>query len=280
MKRLRVLLYASGSPSSIAALDAVAAVADVVGIVVPSLRQPALRKKSIPLIEFGQPTPDADLMCIASFPRIIAQPQIDRMSLGGINIHPSLLPRHRGPDPLFWTYFDDDREAGVTVHALGKGIDDGDVILQEAIPLERGLRGYDLYFRLAGIGAKLAANAVQQFADGTVKPVPQDESLATTERSPARRTWSVDYDTWPAERLWHFLRGVEHREAFTLPDRDGKEHTIGKPLGYSVAGHGIAPGTIERNTAYTRDGSVTWSAPPMRRRLLNALRAIPNRRRL
>lgn len=293
--RLRVVLYASGSPASLTAFDAIEKVASVTDVVVPRARgvRAALtrhfrlralrshaRARGLTIHEFRKdsPPPAADLLCVASFPHLIPADHVARAPLGAINIHPSLLPRHRGPDPLFWTYFDDDRTAGVTVHAIGKGVDDGDVLAQEEMPLPRGLRGFDLYFQLTNVGARLAASVVEQFERGTVIRTPQDESRATVDPPPSERSWSIDYATWPAERLWHFLRGVDHRDGFTIADRDGKHHPIGNVLAYRNDDHGKPPGTIERRTLFARDGSVTWSPAPLRRVVRNVLRPTPNRR--
>src|SRR5207248_6360037 len=78
-----------------------------------------------------------DLICVAIFPRLIPHEIIALAPLGAINLHPSLLPRHRGPLPLFWTYHADDRAAGVTIHHVSQVFDAGDIILQESFPLPR-----------------------------------------------------------------------------------------------------------------------------------------------
>src|ERR1051326_1425127 len=73
-------------------------------------------------------TPQCDLICVASFPRIIPPHILARAKRGGLNVHGALLPKHRGPDPLFRTYFDEDQEAGVTVHWMDEGVDSGDIV--------------------------------------------------------------------------------------------------------------------------------------------------------
>jgi len=291
---LRVLLYASGSPASRLALVAVREVAQVIGVIMPpsrGIRGGLLHRQAvasfrrnagqfgIPLLPFGTEgaiASSADLICVASFPTILRREMLALPQLGAINVHPSLLPRHRGPDPLFWTYFDDDRESGVTVHWMGEGVDDGDIIGQRTVAVERGLPGMELYGRLGRTGVELLAGAILQIENRTGARVPQDESKATKDPSPSRRTWRIDYDAWSAERLWHFLRGVEHRDAFTLPDRHGRFHVIGPVRDFHLGDHGKPPGAVTSNQAFTRDGSVRWSPAPWRRRVRQLLRPNPS----
>src|SRR5947207_4803135 len=79
-------------------------------------------------------TPECDLICIASFPRIVPPSILARAAHGGLNVHAALLPKHRGPDPLFWTFFDFDEVTGVTVHWIDAGVDSGDSVAQRAWP--------------------------------------------------------------------------------------------------------------------------------------------------
>ena len=83
------------------------------------------------VLPFGSDFGECDLICVGAFPRLISREMRDRARLGAINVHPSLLPRHRGPDPLFWT-------TSMTIStrshsALARRFDDGDVIAQKSI---------------------------------------------------------------------------------------------------------------------------------------------------
>src|SRR5215831_11890051 len=116
-----------------------------------------------------------DLICIATFPRLIPPEIIAMAPLGAINVHPSLLPRHRGPLPLFWTYNADDRASGVTVHHLDGSFDSGDIILQEAFPLPRAYPVAKLDGDVAHRGASLLRAAVEALAGGRAARTAQDE---------------------------------------------------------------------------------------------------------
>ena len=79
-----------------------------------------------------------DLIVSFHFDQIFLQATLDRAPLGGVNVHPSLLPRHRGPTPTLHALSDGERAFGVTVHRLAAAIDAGAILAQEAVALPPG----------------------------------------------------------------------------------------------------------------------------------------------
>ena len=153
MTALRVVGFASGSPQSQAAMARVAREHQLLAIVMPKPRRVLRRFVSRalggainPLARLGAPIVHEfdlsqfrpDIIVVASFPRILPAAAIASARLGGLNLHLSLLPRHRGIDPIFSTYWDNDCDAGVTVHWMNEDIDGGDIAEQKALPLARG----------------------------------------------------------------------------------------------------------------------------------------------
>ncbi|MEA2569308.1 MAG: methionyl-tRNA formyltransferase [Acidobacteriota bacterium] len=280
MPRPRLVFLGAGGPFSCLCLERLIEVADVAAVVMPKARGRGLgrvlrtlrqryvtrglraivRRHRIPTVIFGDDLRrfNADLLCTASFPHIVPSDLRAAARLGAINVHSSLLPRHRGPDPIFWTYFDDDRVTGVTVHWMTDRVDDGDVIVQRRIDVARGISGLDLYMQLANEAAEAMASAVAAVGDGSAKRTPQPDAPA--DPPPSQMTWRIDYEEWPAERIWHFLRGYSFRTGATLADRDGNLHRIGIVERYESKTHDQRPGTftIDRAalTIYCRDGVV------------------------
>ena len=288
---MRLVLFGSGSPMSTRALEALAARHTIVAVVVPGGFGPrwrgwrrawarrraarplaaASRGRGLRLLRFHPRSApglgeelrrlEVDLACVATFPHLLPAALLAAPRLGAIGLHPALLPRHRGPDPLFWTAHAGDAETGVSVLWLDAGEDTGDLLLQERLPVERGRAGPALYLDLAERGARLLAAAVDQIAAGTAARLPQDEALATREPAPSAETCRIDPAAWSAEALWHFLRLVGPARSFvTTPD--------GRPLwGSAVTWHAGAeapPGTMERVATgwrlHCRDGWVEVSA--------------------
>src|ERR1700686_2568971 len=132
MRKLSVVFFGSGSPASCAAFERLVKVCDIVGVVAPNddsarIFLQAGADKEIPLLKIPDLPNDVDLFCVATFPRILDAGVLALPRLGVLNVHPSLLPRHRGPDPLFWTFFDSEAETGVTVHWITQEVDAGDI---------------------------------------------------------------------------------------------------------------------------------------------------------
>jgi methionyl-tRNA formyltransferase len=185
-----------------------------------------------------------DLICVAIFPRRIPGEITDLAPLGAINLHPSLLPRHRGPLPLFWTYHANDRVAGVTIHHLSQVFDAGDVILQESFPLPRAYPAAKLDEDVGRRGASLLRLAAEALAGGRAQRVVQDDRAATYAPRVGPGTPMVRFDEWDVERVWHFLAALCPRFREPLSDNEGR------PVRYqAVAGfeHGPSgrPGSVE-----------------------------------
>jgi len=127
--------------------------------------------------------------------------------LGGIGAHPSLLPRHRGPDPYFWAIDSSDVETGVTIHRLTERYDDGDVLARASLVIgERD--AWQLARALDRPSLELLRARVRSFARGEAQTaVPQDEALATLAPEPSGDALRVDF-RWPTERALRRIRAL------------------------------------------------------------------------
>ncbi len=208
---------------------------------------------------------DIDLIVIATFPHVLSPALIASAHNGGVNLHQSLLPRLRGSDPLFWTYYDDEREAGTTVHWLDAGVDTGDIVAQESMPVARGQSIVDVYFTLAERGAKQLSSALAAIAAGTAPRRAQDPALATSRPSPRSTSWRVPFDQWSAERTWHFVSGTAQLFGSLYRDPTGAALPMGRARTYSMERHGRRPGTHEVTAngirLYCSDGIVEVTPP-------------------
>jgi methionyl-tRNA formyltransferase len=142
-------------------------------------------------------------------------------SLAAIGAHPSLLPRHRGPNPYFWTIDGGDAETGVSVHLLDAEYDRGAVLDVERIAV--GPRNaWQLARALDRPSLRALRRTVAAFACGEPPvPRPQDESLATPAPEPSGDALRVDFH-WPTERVLRRIRALAPVPglALSLRDRD------------------------------------------------------------
>lgn len=107
-------------------------------------------------------------------PSILAIPR-----LGSINVHASLLPRWRGAAPIQHALLHGDEETGVTTMLIDKGLDTGDILLQERFDLDPRVTAPQLSDRLAGRGADLLLRTLDGLEQGAIQPRPQDSDKAT-----------------------------------------------------------------------------------------------------
>lgn len=118
---------------------------------------------------------------LASFGKIIPPEVINSFKHGIINVHPSLLPKYRGPSPIEFAILNGDQETGVSIMQLVDKVDAGDVYAQSKINLTGRETKTDLYERLAQEGAVLLINTLKQIETG-LKPTPQDHTKASFTR--------------------------------------------------------------------------------------------------
>jgi methionyl-tRNA formyltransferase len=105
--------------------------------------------------------------------------------LGAIGAHPSLLPRHRGPDPYFWAIESGDAETGITVHLLGDEYDTGAIVATRRLAIDSSWSAWTLAKKLDRPSLSVLRDVVRAYADGRAPvPRPQDDTLATLAPAP------------------------------------------------------------------------------------------------
>jgi methionyl-tRNA formyltransferase len=152
-----------------------------------------------------------DIGVVAAYGEILRKNVLAIPRHGYLNIHPSLLPRHRGPAPVTSAILAGDADVGVSVMQLGAKMDAGPILAQHRQPLTSDARAGALTEALFHVGAALLCASIQPFVAGTLIPTPQDESQATyiglLQRSDGQLDWRQPashlermiraYDPWP-----------------------------------------------------------------------------------
>ncbi|MBX5451474.1 MAG: methionyl-tRNA formyltransferase, partial [Thermogemmatispora sp.] len=138
-----------------------------------------------------------DLLCVACFPRRLPTALLTLPRLGAVNLHPSLLPALRGPEPLFWVFREGLSETGVTVHLLEERLDAGPIVAQERISVPDGITYAELERRCALCGAQLLVRAVEAMAAGSAQYFPQDEQRSSYRPAPSPEDFLVPASDWP-----------------------------------------------------------------------------------
>lgn len=120
-----------------------------------------------------------DLMVTAAFGQILSAENLAVPKYGCVNVHGSLLPKYRGAAPIQWAIIDGETETGVTTMLTDVGMDTGDILLTDRVAIGENETAGELFKRLSVLGAKTLERTIAALEAGTLKRIPQDESLAT-----------------------------------------------------------------------------------------------------
>jgi methionyl-tRNA formyltransferase len=131
------------------------------------------------LVKDFELVPEADLLVCFAFGKIFPAEFIARFSLGGINVHPSLLPKYRGAAPIQQALLNMERETGLSIQRLAAKLDSGAILAQEKLVLDGTETSARLSALMAELSAKILPETVVAICSGTVKETKQDEAQAT-----------------------------------------------------------------------------------------------------
>ena len=148
-----------------------------------------------------------DLCVTAAFGQLLSQEILDIPPLGTINVHSSLLPRHRGSAPINWSIIKGDPVTGVTTMFTDKGMDTGDILLTRETPIGPAENAGELTDRLAVMGAGLLIETIRALEAGTLTRIPQDHAAATYEPKMDKELGRIDWSKSAQEIDW-LVRGT------------------------------------------------------------------------
>ena len=148
-----------------------------------------------------------DLCVTAAFGQLLSQEILDIPPLGTINVHSSLLPKHRGSAPINWSIIKGDPVTGVTTMFTDKGMDTGDILLTRETPIGPAENAGELTDRLAVMGAQLLIETIRAIEAGTLARTPQDHAAATYEPKMDKELGRIDWSKSAQELDW-LVRGT------------------------------------------------------------------------
>ncbi len=152
----------------------------------PDLGDPAVQE----VLRAAQP----DVLLSWFWPRRVPASVLSLAPLGAFGVHPSLLPRWRGPDPYFWTIRSGDAQTGVTLHRLDETYDTGTIIDERTVDVRADDDAWSLARRLDAPSLALLASVPARLSRGeTLEGIPQDESAATSAPAPTPEELAIDW---------------------------------------------------------------------------------------
>lgn len=178
----------------------VAEMADELGI---DVIQPLTFKDNafLPILEKYKP----DLIAVVAYGRILPKYVLDYPKFGCINVHASLLPKHRGACPINKAVMDGDTVSGVTTMLMGEGLDTGDMLLKREIEILPTMTAGDLHDTICKTCPSILTETIDQI--DTIVPVKQDDNLATYTGMLTKENTAIDFSKSPKE-IVDFIRGL------------------------------------------------------------------------
>ena len=146
-----------------------------------------------------------DAIIVAAYGLFLPEDTLAVPGLGCLNIHPSLLPRHRGPSPVATAILEGDRTTGVTIILLDEDMDTGPILAQRQTPIAPDETCDNLTDRLFDIGANLLTATLHQWSAGQIEPTPQNHANATITQRLQRSDGHIDWNR-PADSIARQIR--------------------------------------------------------------------------
>ncbi len=146
-----------------------------------------------------------ELIVVAAFGHILPQEILSLPKFGCLNVHPSLLPKHRGPSPVAASLLCGDQITGVTIMVMDVKMDSGPILAQREVGISSTDTTGSLTSKLASIGAELLLETLPEWLGGKLEPQLQDESLVTYSKLVTSEDGEIDWHLAAVE-LWQQIR--------------------------------------------------------------------------
>ncbi|MBN2001827.1 MAG: methionyl-tRNA formyltransferase [Anaerolineae bacterium] len=185
---------------------------------IPLFQPDRLRKNLEVLEQIRAWSPD--VIVVAAYGQILPQAVLDIPPFGVLNVHASLLPRHRGASPIQGAILAGDAASGVTIMKMDAGLDTGPILAQQEVPIGADESAGDLERRLAQVGANLLITILPEYLSGCLHPRPQPEEGVTITRLLSPSAALIDWRR-PAQELCDHVRAfTPHPGAYTYWNLD------------------------------------------------------------
>jgi methionyl-tRNA formyltransferase len=215
------------------ALEALQQASKVVGVVTQpdrpagrglAVQAPAVKTRAVELgLEVTQPTKvrdgsllawlrerQPDVLVVLAYGRILPADILRVAPHGAINLHASLLPRHRGAAPIAWAIIHGDAETGISLMQMDEGMDTGPVLSRHALTILPDETAGALAVRLAELAARVVVADLPRALAGELQAEPQDEALATSAPPLTREHGRIDFAA-SAHSIACLVRGLSPR---------------------------------------------------------------------
>lgn len=198
---------------------------------------------------------NSDIFIVVAYGQILRENLLELPHHFCINLHSSILPKYRGAAPINWAIINGEKETGVTTIKMDNGLDTGNILLTNKVPIELEDNALSLHDKLAHKGASLILETLQQLEAGTLRPIPQDPNLSSYAPKINKKDGLIRWDQ-SAFKIHNQIRGLSPRPGAFSFLRSKRFHifkaetTTGDPLDQigsivRIADRGIEVGTTD-----------------------------------
>ena len=216
---------------------------------------------------------EPDIIITCAYGQIIPKEILDYPKLGCINVHASLLPKYRGGAPIHWSIINGDKETGITIMYMDVGMDTGDIISQESIPILDSDNLESIHDKLSTLGSKLLLDTLPSIIDGTNDRLKQNEDEVTFAYNIKREEEHVDFNKTSRE-VFNLIRGLSPVPSSNAIIDDEEMKILESKIGngtYSGNCGEIVDITKEGIIVKTSDGSIILTKiKPFGKKLMDA----------
>ena len=182
-----------------------------------------------------------DVIVVVAFGQILPKSILEIPRYGCVNIHASLPPKYRGAAPIQWAVIDGEKETGVTTMFMNEGLDTGDMLEKEVVPLDPKETGGSLHDKLSAVGGRLILSTLKGLEDGTLKGTPQTDEGSCYAKMLKKSLGDIDW-TMDGAAIERLIRGLNpwpsaytslHGKTLKIWDADVTDRE-----------YGVEPGTV------------------------------------
>ena len=149
-----------------------------------------------------------DMIVTAAYGQIIGTKLLYYPKYKSINVHGSLLPKHRGGAPIQRSIINGDSETGITIMYMAKGMDSGDILAQESLKIELTDNSDSLFIKLADLGAKMINPTIDKLVKNEITPIKQNEEEVTYSPNISHEEELLDFNQLTNIQVFNKIRGL------------------------------------------------------------------------
>lgn len=165
-------------------------------------------------------TYEADVIAVVAFGQILPEEILNMPQYGCINVHGSLLPKYRGAAPMQWAVINGEKETGITTMYMAKGLDSGDMLLKEEVPILPDDTYGTIHDKMMKVGADLLIKTIEGLKNNSIQPEEQDDEQSTYAPMITKETGHIDWNQTGNDIL-HLIRGLSPiPNAYTIYHED------------------------------------------------------------